>query len=149
MIFIDRGVCMKKVFKDIVVNALISSILTNIMYIILKNVIGCMNYELAFIMSIIFSMIAVFIIDFKFNKKVSHSLLFCFLFNLLNFLMLYLLELIPYPVSNIVFACDNQDWFHGLAYAIYFMYNVGASIIVITLARIINPVKKIITQKKK
>lgn len=140
---------MKKVFKDIVVNALISSILTNIMYIILKNVIGCMNYELAFVMSIIFSMIAVFIIDFKFNKKVSHSLLFCFLFNLLNFLMIYLLELIPYPVSNIVFVCDNYDWFHGLAYAIYFMYNVGASIIVITLTRIINPVKNIITKKKK
>lgn len=132
---------MKKEYINVLIYALVSSILVNLVYIVAKNILGCMNYDLSFYVSLGLSSLIVFIADFKINKKFTHSLLFYIILNSLNFLIIYILEVIPYPLSNIIFVCDNGGWFNGFAYAVYFLYNVGASLLAIALSRIISFIK--------
>lgn len=132
---------MKKEYINVLIYALVSSILVNLVYIVAKNILGCMNYDLSFYVSLGLSSLIVFIVDFKINKKITHSLLFYIILNSLNFLIIYILEVIPYPLSNIIFVCDNGGWFNGFAYAVYFLYNVGASLLAIALSRIISFIK--------
>ena len=129
---------MKKDYINIIVSSLSISLLINLIYIVIKNVLGCMNYDLAFYLSLGLSALFIFFVDFKINKKFTHSLLFFIILNSLNFLMIYILEAIPYPLSNIIFVCDLSGWFNGFAYAIYFLYNVGVSLASIILSRIIH-----------
>ena len=132
---------MKKEYINVLIYALVSSILVNLVYIVAKNILGCMNYDLSFYVSLGLSSLIVFIVDFKINKKITHSLLFYIILNSLNFLIIYILDVIPYPLSNFIFVCDNGGWFNGFAYAVYFLYNVGASLLAIALSRIISFIK--------
>lgn len=133
---------MKKDYVNIIISSLFVSLLINLIYIVIKNILGCMNYDLAFYLSLGFSTLFIFLVDFKVNKKITHSLLFYIILNSLNFFMINILEFIPYPLSNIIFVCDLSGWFNGLAYAMYFLYNVGASLASIIIARIIHLIKK-------